>query len=159
MKSLSFMVIKMFSGTWHIEKQHEWFEKLKNPPYNCVRVEMEYVIENNARIDVWGKDRKGKEYLIEIGCCAEYQKRKEYCEKHGFIFKNIPKPCTIQGHWEIPENDKKLSKCRNWSTISWLNHWDIISKRLCGFENKRFPKETTSAQFFGLVSRGDINAK
>ena len=61
------------SGTWHILKQVEWYNRLKSE-YGCSKVEMEFTLEipqkhivrNHYRIDVYGES-KDKIFIIEIG--------------------------------------------------------------------------------------------
>ena len=82
------MLIKSGSGTWHTLKQVEWYYKLFNE-YNCIEVEIEHLMNysfNYAygnyrkesktqyfRVDVWGKDKNGKEYIVEIGKVSKFK--------------------------------------------------------------------------------------
>jgi hypothetical protein len=62
-------------GTWHILKQVEWYNKLREK-YKCSFVEMEYRerisygpfrFRSFVIYDVYGRTNDGKIYIIEIG--------------------------------------------------------------------------------------------
>jgi hypothetical protein len=92
------------SGTWHILKQVEWYNKLREK-YGCSFVEMEYQekitgISRKRRefwkplalvYDVYGRTSDGKTFVIEVGRIAKW--KLEYLQNRKdivFIHEKFP---------------------------------------------------------------------
>lgn len=130
----------MVSGRKHINLQYEWTEKLKNKPYNCNFVKMEYRLElpeKDIYVDVYGRNSKGKEYVVEIGSeHPSHELLKKYFGKN-FIF--IP---------FVSKDLKTNSKTRKISVRISQDVFNIIKK--ISIEND----ETISKNFTYFLEQG-----
>lgn len=69
----------MEKGTWHILEQVKWYKKLRTH-FRCVEVELEkYVVFREGTVqwlivDVWGKTKEGKIFIVEVGDIKDRQK-------------------------------------------------------------------------------------